>query len=90
MGKRGLSGKSYVTRDISCSYRFMREEAAILKRTTCLYTSWVFAAFVSLLIFAWSVINYPLYESIIIIVFYIWLILVPLYLIVYEWLIDCH
>ncbi|EAB5538894.1 hypothetical protein C9O57_21990 [Salmonella enterica subsp. enterica serovar Enteritidis] len=55
-----------------------------------LKASWVFAAFVSLLIFAWSVINYPLYESIIIIVFYIWLILVPLYLIVYEWLIDCH
>ncbi|SUH38249.1 Uncharacterised protein [Salmonella enterica subsp. enterica] len=49
-----------------------------------------FCRFVSLLIFAWSVINYPLYESIIIIVFYIWLILVPLYLIVYEWLIDCH
>lgn len=67
----------------------MREEAAILKEQRA-YIPLGFAAFVSLLIFARSVINYPLYESIIIIVFYIWLILVPLYLIVYEWLIDCH
>ncbi|EHY69924.1 hypothetical protein SEHO0A_00977 [Salmonella enterica subsp. houtenae str. ATCC BAA-1581] len=41
-----------------------------------------------MLIFAWSVISYPLYESLIIILFYIWLILIPLYLIVYEWLMD--